>query len=462
MNFVSLSFGVYLCIVIFLISKTVTIKQQRYILLFFSLLFYSWWDIRFTILLLFAIGVSYVCTLGMVHNEVKRKQYCYVGVIVLLGILGMFKYYNFFVDSFCNVFQVSRPMSIKIVLPVGISFYTFQAISYIVDVYNGNILPTNDFSKVALYISFFPQLVAGPIVRAKDFMKQLEEFHPIEKENLLEGIQIFLFGLAKKIVIADRMAVCVDAVFSAPAQYNAVSLICAVITYSLQIYCDFSGYSDMAIGIAKMLGYELCKNFNVPYISKNPTEFWKRWHISLSSWLRDYIYIPLGGNRKGRIRQYANLCITMLLGGLWHGANWTFIVWGGVHGIALIVHKIFLKKYIISKNRISTFFSIICTYVFVCICWIFFRADSITTAITIIERIFKWGIGINYIYSYTIIYGIVIFGIGLFVWIKNNGDGFYPVLDLKKIKNRFILFVEVFMLILLSYLGDTAFIYFQF
>lgn len=329
MNFVSLSFGVYLCIIIFLISKTVTIKQQRYILLFFSLLFYSWWDIRFTILLLFAIGVSYACTLGMVHNEVKRKKYCYAGVIVLLGILGVFKYYNFFVDSFCNVFQVSRPMSIKIVLPVGISFYTFQAISYIVDVYNGNILPTNDFSKVALYISFFPQLVAGPIVRAKDFMKQLEVFHPIEKENLLEGIQIFLFGLAKKIVIADRMAVCVDAVFSAPTQYNAVSLICAVITYSIQIYCDFSGYSDMAIGIAKMLGYELCKNFNVPYISKNPTEFWKRWHISLSSWLRDYIYIPLGGNRKGRIRQYANLCITMLLGGLWHGANWTFIVWGG-------------------------------------------------------------------------------------------------------------------------------------
>lgn len=461
MNFVSLAFLLFLFIVIFVLSKTNTIKKQRYILLLASLLFYSWWDIRFTLLLLIAIGVAYVCALKLFRSKLK-KQICIIGVVTLLCILGFFKYYNFFVNSFCDLFSINNTIAISVILPVGISFYTFQAISYIADVYYGKIEPVSDFSKVALYISFFPQLVAGPIVRSKDFINQLDEVIKIRKDNLLFGIQIFLFGIIKKVVIADRLAVCVDAVFAAPAQYSAISLISAAVTYSLQIYCDFSGYSDMAIGIARMLGYELCRNFNVPYISKNPTEFWRRWHISLSSWLKDYIYIPLGGNRKGKLRQYINLFVTMLLGGLWHGANWTFVIWGGAHGIALIFHKIFAAKDDKSRNKLMELFSIISTYIFVCICWIFFRAETIGTAFTIFLRILKWETGISYIYDYTLIYAAILIGVHFVVKVKNEGEAFYPILDLNKFFSKFIFCLEIFMILLLSYFGNTAFIYFQF
>ena len=292
----------------------------------------------------------------------------------------------------------------------------------------------------------------------------------MNRENLVEGLQIFLFGLVKKIVIADQLAVCVDAVFASPASYSGLSLALAVVAYSIQIYCDFSGYSDMAIGIAKTFGYELCKNFDMPYLSQNPTEFWKRWHISLSSWLRDYLYISLGGNRKGKLRTKINLMITMLLGGLWHGANWQMVFWGALHGGALVVHKSFRE---VSNRRNAhipsgalkqtvAVLSVIGMYLFTCLCWVFFRAQSFSDAILILTRIFTGAAGLRYYFVYTFIFAGII-GIATAIGaIRNQGHGYYPILDLNKFWSKVVLLLVILLTLMFFYAGDTAFIYFQF
>lgn len=382
-----------------------------------------------------------------------------------MTVLGVFKYLNFFIQSFAALFRISNIHSLNIILPIGISFYTFQSLSYVIDVYRGKIHARESMRKVYLYICFFPQLVAGPIVRAADFLPQLDENKELTKENFSVGAQIFLFGLIKKIVIADRLAVCVDSVFFAPGAYSGSALLCAVISYSIQIYCDFSGYSDMAIGIAKIFGYELTQNFNVPYLAQNPTEFWRRWHISLSGWLRDYLYIPLGGNRKGGARTYINLFLTMLLGGLWHGASWNFVFWGAYHGLALCIHKIFMSK----KNKSSTGLFIlkkpICIFlniIFVSIGWIFFRCQTMTQAVTVLRGIFTWQSGIKYIYIYTIVYGLLIFVCYIVSHIRNGSNGFYPILNLQKFWTRVLLWIVIWLILAFFYAGDTAFIYFQF
>jgi alginate O-acetyltransferase complex protein AlgI len=319
-------------------------KLRHVILLIASYIFYSWWDWRFCFLMIILTIVSFFSAI-QIDKHPENKLFIFVGVIIPLTILGIFKYFNFFISSFVEIFGIRYVNSLNIILPVGISFYTFQSLSYTIDVYRKKINAEKDFIKLALYIAFFPQLVAGPIVRASDFLPQLEEERNINLDNFKIGIQIFVSGLFKKVVIADWLSVFVDDVFRTPSAFHAISLILAVIAYSIQIYFDFSGYSDMAIGCAKCLGYDFVRNFNLPYISRNITEFWKRWHISLSSWLKEYLYIPLGGNRKGGIRTYMNNMITMLLGGLWHGANWTFLAWGGAHGIALCIHKFYKKLF---------------------------------------------------------------------------------------------------------------------
>lgn len=336
--------------------------------------------------------------------------------------------------------------------------------------YRRKIEAREEYTKVALYISFFPQLVAGPIVRAADILPQCDEERWIKKENVEAAVQIFLFGLFKKTVIADRLAVCVDAVFAMPGQYDTVSVILAVISYSIQIYCDFSGYSDMAIGIAKFFGYDLCRNFDMPYLSQNPSEFWKRWHISLSSWLQDYLYIPLGGNRKGRYRTYFNLFTTMLLGGLWHGASWHFVVWGGLHGLALVVHKVFTRRKsrgsLENKGVLCRFavrvISIMITYCFVSLCWIFFRAQDLKSAFMILWRMSHFCGGIHYVYIFTIIYLGFMIAVSIVAVKCNEGHGFYPVVDLSKFHNKLGLCLFVWAIVIFSYDGDNAFIYFQF
>jgi alginate O-acetyltransferase complex protein AlgI len=392
-----------------------------------------------------------------------------IGSGVPLVMLGVFKYFNFFISSFADAFGIQSITTLRIILPVGISFYTFQALSYVLDVSQHKIAAEKNFRKLALYISFFPQLVAGPIIKAADFLPQLDEERNVTIKNISTGMQIFVFGLFKKVVIADWLSVFVDDVFLTPKAFHAVSLILGVMSYSIQIYFDFSGYSDMAVGCAKCLGYDFMRNFNMPYISRNIREFWQRWHISLSSWLKQYLYIPLGGNRKGAARTYFNNMITMLLGGLWHGAAWTFAVWGALHGIALCVHKYYKQHFYKQhhgKNTAVGLVSIVLTNIFVAFCWIFFRADTFETARDLIYGIITWQEGIVQIYAWTIPAVFLVLLGTVYAVIKNKNhakiDGIYPILNLSSFWQLVIFFVEIGLIIGVGYTGANPFIYFQF
>lgn len=479
MVFSSVTFIVFFCIVagvLFLSKMNVwkerfsdeCIRRFRHIfLLLASYVFYGWWDWRFCFLMLALTCIAYVCAKGIDREDKNAKVFKFVGIFVPLLILGIFKYFNFFVDSFCSLFGIEKSTSLSIILPVGISFYTFQSMSYTIDVMRKDIKSAS-FLEVALYVSFFPQLVAGPIVKAAEFIPQLKEERNISLKNIETGIQIFLFGLFKKIVIADNLSVFVDQVFEKPTAFHSVTVILAVISYSIQIYFDFSGYSDMAVGCAKCLGYDFRRNFNMPYISKNVSEFWKRWHISLSSWLQQYLYIPLGGNRKGKARTYLNLLITMILGGLWHGASWNFVLWGALHGIALCVHKIYRalrrdKK----ESGIGAVLGVLVTYIFVCCCWVPFRTTDTAATFEILSRMFIWQNGIVHIYSWTVV-AIITVLISTAVAVirsKQKGEvvtGFYPVFDLGKTGSLILLFAFIGIIIIFAYTESNPFIYFQF
>ncbi len=449
------------------LPEKLQLNLKHAILLVASYIFYGWWDYRFCFLMLLLTAIAWLCAKKIDENK-NRKLFTAIGVGVPLITLGFFKYFNFFIDSFVTVFGLESAGALNIILPVGISFYTFQSMSYTIDVVRGKI-PSHSFFDVALYVSFFPQLVAGPIVKASDFLPQLKNNDTLKLANLANGMQIFMFGIFKKLVLADNISVFVDDVFAKPLAFSSLTVILSVIAYSIQIYCDFSGYSDMAVGIAKCFGYDFLANFNMPYISKNVTEFWKRWHISLSSWLQEYLYIPLGGNRKGKTRTYINLMLTMILGGLWHGANYTFIFWGLLHGLALCVHKVYmkLKK---NKNRtaVGSCVSVVVTYIFVCLCWVFFRADNFTIAIDVLKKMFVWSGGITQIFSWAV-FGIVVLLIATTVAVlrskKNNEkyvNGFYPLLDLNKISGLTLFILEIMIIIMLAYTKSNPFIYFQF
>ena len=442
---------------------------RHIVLLIASYVFYGWWDWRFAFLMLALSFIAWLCSLK--YEQTRKKIYVYVAVVAPLVALGFFKYFNFFVGSFTSLFGIENAGVLNIILPVGISFYTFQSLSYSIDVIRGTIDAEKSFIKLALYIAFFPQLVAGPIVKAKDFIHQLYEDRNISLRNFEQGIWRFAFGLFKKIVIADNLSVCVDAVFENPERYHALGLIFAVVAYSIQIYCDFSGYSDMAIGTAKALGYDLMHNFNLPYVSKNVTEFWKRWHISLSTWLMEYLYFPLGGNRKGVVRTYINLFLTMLIGGLWHGAAWTFVVWGALHGVALCVHKLWMKLRGHDKNYkgtpIGNAIATVATYLFVIFCLIFFRASDFATAGAVIKGIFTWQSGIMYISSWTVFSIIIVGACTLIAVIRSSKkkiaiEGFYPSLSLNSVLGLTVLLVILGLAMGLAYTGSNPFIYFQF
>ena len=478
MTFNSVTFLVFFVVVSFLllitkidfrIEKEKIIYIRQIVLLIASYIFYGWWNWKCTFLML---GLTYIAYWSASKiDKTNNKMYLGIGIIVPLVVLGIFKYFNFFVDSFSYVFGINKTSGLNILLPVGISFYTFQSMSYTMDVYRKQVDCEKSFVKVALYIAFFPQLVAGPIVKSKEFIHQLYEDRNINWADFKSGIQIFVFGLFKKIVIADNISVCVDAVFNMPQKFHALSIIMAVVGYSIQIYCDFSGYSDMAIGSAKMLGYDLMRNFNMPYIAKNISQFWKRWHISLSTWLQEYLYISLGGNRKGMIRTYINLFLTMLIGGLWHGAAWTFVVWGALHGVALCIHKIWMKITKHNKDYKGTIIGNICsvslTYLFVSFCWIFFRAENFDIAKDVITGILSWQNGIMYVSSWTIL-GIICVVVSTLIACvvshvkKTEIQGFYLTVNLESIAGLVLLFVALGLCVLMSYTGSSPFIYFQF
>ena len=466
MQFVSIQFFFYFVLLIAALKISKQENTRHWVLLFASYIFYAYWDYRFLALLLIQTCVAYFTGLFLAQNS-NSKGALVGGITATLIVLGFFKYFNFFIETFCRVFSIANTFSLSIILPTGISFYTFQAISYMVDIYRGIIPAECSFKRIAVYIGFFPQIMSGPIVKAHDFLPQLQHEHRVQKENLIQGGQIFLFGVVKKFVIADRLGVCVDAIYNAPAAYSWTAILIAVFTYSFQIYCDFSGYSDMAIGIGKALGYDLGRNFNCPYIVSSPSDFWRRWHISLSSWFKEYVYFPLGGNRKGLSRTLLNLMIVMLLSGLWHGASWTFVFWGALHGIASVMQKLFNECYKKSgqqhtNSRTKYILCVLANFVFVSFCWIPFRASSFENMFAVIKGLATLQAGIRYVYAYAVVYvGICVLST-VYVAVRRNGNAEYPQLNFTKFSSWVLLWLVLLVVVVFSYEGNIAFIYSQF
>ncbi|HMD55146.1 MAG TPA: MBOAT family O-acyltransferase, partial [Phycisphaerae bacterium] len=343
-------------------------------------------------MLLTSTSIDYFCAAQMEKDilagkpAVSRLKYLHLSLITNLGLLAFFKYFNFFIDSFLSLFDVlgvhlSAP-AMRIILPIGISFYTFQALSYTIDVYSGKLHATKSFWDFFLAVLFFPHLIAGPIQRAANLLSQVTSPRVISRTKIVDGLHLMLWGYFKKVYVADGLAPIVSGVFNA-STYSGGETTIAVLAFAFQIYCDFSGYTDIARGVAKLMGFEFVLNFNLPYFATNPSDFWKRWHISLSTWLRDYLYVPLGGNQHGTVKTYRNLMITMVLGGLWHGAAWNFVLWGAYHGGLLVVHRSFTP--ILSGLRLCTSamlrrlwlsFRILVMFIFTCYGWLLFRATS--------------------------------------------------------------------------------------
>jgi D-alanyl-lipoteichoic acid acyltransferase DltB (MBOAT superfamily) len=419
-----LFFGLVVIVYQFLYDRTF---WRNNFILAFSLFFYYKSSGLYMIILLFSIVLDYFVALYLFKSEVqwKRKMVLVISIIANLGLLAYFKYTNFVLE---NIYYLASWdfKKLDILLPIGISFYTFQTISYVVDVYKREITPCNDFLDYAFYMAFFPHLVAGPIVRASDFKEQIHLPYQVSREEYGIAIYMILGGLVKKIFISDYLSQnFVDRVFTDPTRYSGFENLIASYGYALQIYCDFSGYTDIAIGIALLLGFRLKLNFNSPYISTSITDFWRRWHISLSSWLRDYLYIALGGNRHGKFRTYLNLMITMLLGGLWHGAHFRFIIWGALHGVALAIHKLY-QDYIIKSKAEPTgfrkFLGQFITFHFVCFCWLYFRAKDVDTVNAMLYQMcfsFQWQAVAQMLVGYKEILGMMVLGFTLH-WIPRS------------------------------------------
>ena len=389
MLFNSNAFYVFLPIV-FVLYWAIPQKYRCVILFVSSYYFYMSWDVKYVVLILLTTVVSYGAALLIERTPDKRKKkWCLVGALIIsLGVLFFFKYFNFLSNSVTDLLnRLAIPVdsyTLYLMLPVGISFYTFQTLSYVIDVYRGEVKATRHFGKYATFIAFFPQLVAGPIERTGNLLPQIEGEHTFNYEKSISGAKLIAWGFFKKIAIADTISVYVDAVYGQLPQYQGFTLIIATVLFAFQIYCDFSGYSDIAVGVAALLDVDLMTNFKSPYWASSIKEFWARWHISLSTWFRDYVYIPLGGNRVNPIRQKFNLMVTFLVSGLWHGANWTFVLWGAIHGLGQVVENLWTK----GKKKKHTWYGVLFTFTFVCFAWIFFRADSISDAWYVVTHMF--------------------------------------------------------------------------
>ncbi len=365
------------------------IKWQNVLLLIASYVFYGWWDWRFLSLIGLSTIMDYFVGFRIYESQQKsiKKRWLWVSMLFNLGLLGFFKYYNFFIDSWIDMlsnigYQSENTWTLQVILPVGISFYTFQTMSYSIDIYREKLRPTKDFIAFAAFVSFFPQLVAGPIERATNLLPQFLNKRNFTYQTFSYGIKLMIWGFFLKLVVADRAAIYVNAVFNNFESHEGLSYIAATILFAFQIYGDFAGYSLIAIGTAKLFGFGLMTNFKRPYFSASVSEFWTRWHISLSTWFRDYLYIPLGGNRVAKPRWLFNLFITFLISGLWHGANWTFVIWGGLNGIYLIAEVL-----IGSKNR-KGILNVFITFVLINFSWIFFRANNVEQAAYMVKTIF--------------------------------------------------------------------------
>ena len=483
MIFNSLEFFIFLFIVFvlyWLVLKK-SLKAQNIFLLVSSYIFYGWWDWRFLSLILLSTTVDYFVGISMDSSKKQsvRKRWLWVSVFFNVGLLGFFKYYNFFVDSWVDMFttigyNMKSTWTLNVILPIGISFYTFQTMSYAFDIYYKKLKPTKDFLSFAAFVSFFPQLVAGPIERASNLLHQILNKRTFNYNQCVGGLKLILWGLFKKIVIADSLGPIVDDVFANYDSYPASTLILGVTLFSFQIYSDFSGYSDIAIGTAKLFGIELKSNFKFPNFSRNVAEYWQRWHISLSTWFRHYVYIPLGGSRVSKLKSVRNIIIVFLISGFWHGANWTFIFWGAFHALAFI--PIFLlgrntiyKHSVVGQNSIFPSFvevgQVLLTFSIVTFSRIFFRSDSITDAFSFINRIIENFSYTEYMHpmGYRMIDYYILVAVFLLYEYRIRKDERSPF-KFKSKYVRFIAYAIVILCMLLFYDSefDRSFIYFQF
>lgn len=458
MIFNSIAFAIFLPVVFIIywsLSKS-DLRKQNIFLLSASYFFYGFWDWRFLSLIVISSVIDYYIGLLIFNtkNNRSRKLYLISSVVFNLGLLGFFKYFNFFISSWIELlsligYQVKGISTLNIILPVGISFYTFQTMSYTIDIYRKKLTPTRDFISFAAFVSFFPQLVAGPIERASDLLPQILNKRKFDYNQSIQGVHLIIWGIFKKVAIADNLSLLVDSYYNNIDLYswNSTYTILILVFYSFQIYCDFSGYSDIAIGTSRLLGIKLNKNFQRPYFSSSFSEFWQRWHISLSSWLKDYLYIPLGGNRKGTLNTYKNNMITMLLGGLWHGASFNFILWGGLHGIFLITQRVLGKNRVLLNPFVIFFLTTIA--------WIPFRASNSSDTIKVIKSLFSFEFHMHFPAS---LFKISIGLASIFLLILID------TLEEQKFNMR-NWYVSISLIIILLMIGNwysNSFIYFQF
>jgi alginate O-acetyltransferase complex protein AlgI len=403
MLFNSTSFLVFLPIVFllywFVFNKSLT--WQNILILIASYVFYGWWSEKFLLLLIGSTLLDYLYGFGVgSNNKTKAKFFLWLSILNNLGILGIFKYYNFFALQFQQAFELAgihtNPVLLQIALPVGLSFYTFHGMSYVFDIYRGVRKPVTNLVDYSVFVSFFPLLVAGPIERANHLLPQVQSKRTFNYAQAVEGCRLILWGLFKKVVIADSLAVVADQIFNNYQDYNAFTLLIGAVAFAFQIYGDFSGYSDIALGTAKLFGFELLSNFKFPYFSRNIAEFWRRWHISLSSWFKDYLYIPLGGSRKGKARAVLNTFIIFLVSGFWHGASWNFIAWGFIHACGFLPllllnrNRQYLSDVVAQSSIIPTIkeaLQMLSTFAFVTFAWIFFRSESLRSAWGYVQQI---------------------------------------------------------------------------
>ncbi len=478
MTFNSLAFGIFLPIV-FLIYWAIPHKCRWTALLIASYYFYMSWNAKYVILIMLTTIVAYLCGLALerTQHKVKRRMILVATLAVSLGVLFFFKYFNFFSNSLIQVlgmFSISlQPITLKLMLPVGISFYTFQTLSYVIDVYKGDVRAEHHLGKFALFVSFFPQLVAGPIERSGNLLSQFDEKHTFNYDQTIYGLKLMTWGFFKKMVIADNVSVCVDSVFGNVRNCQGLSLIIATILFSFQTYCDFSGYSDIAIGTARMFGFRLMTNFKSPYFSKSVTEFWTRWHISLSTWFRDYIYFPLGGSHCKKIRSYFNTLVTFLISGLWHGAAWTYVIWGGMYGAIQVLEKMTGISKREPKTGWGKAIRILFTFILISVCAVMFRSQSVSDALYTYRNMFVftgefgqmirttfYQLGVSKAVLAQIGISLVILTVYDYISLKQDVIG--VVSRMKKVKRRLIYYALITLILCFRASGEAEFVYFQF
>ncbi|MDO5980484.1 MBOAT family O-acyltransferase [Flavivirga spongiicola] len=482
MLFNSLEFVIFFVIVFFAYYKSYNnLKFQNALLLISSYVFYGWWDWRFLSLIIISSISDYIIgsLIDKSNNKKQRKKFLILSLLINLGILGFFKYYNFFAESFSDFISVfgfeTNPFLLNIVLPVGISFYTFQTMSYTIDIYRDKMKANKNLLEFMTFVSFFPQLVAGPIERASHLLPQFGKKRKFDVYEFKEGAKQVLWGLFKKIVIADNCAFYANQIFENSDSYPGSVLVIGVILFAFQIYGDFSGYSDIAIGISRMMGIDLMQNFKSPYLAENIQDFWRRWHISLSTWFRDYVYIPLGGSQvDSSFRRSVNIIITFTVSGFWHGANWTFVIWGALHSLFYFIQTFYSKQMktvkILPSNLVKTF-NIIITFIAVTFAWIFFRAKSFNHAVNYISEMLSSSILANPtshfkgMGSSVMPFVIVISLVYLLIFEISNRDANYSFqVGHFKAPYRTLIYCSLLLLILFfrATNGPIDFIYFQF